>query len=94
MTADRKNNLYMTALSLNGIMKRDAKTGVVSTLVSSDEISWPDTVAWGPNGALYFVSNHLHLWVDGDMDFDSPKVPNFRIYKTKVGPSAKPYLAQ
>ena len=92
MTADRANNLYMTALTLNGIMKRDAKTGQVSTFVSSDAISWPDTLAWGPGGTLYLVSNHLHLWVDADMDFDKPKVPNFRIYRMKVG--AKPYSAK
>ncbi|CAG1017143.1 hypothetical protein BURC_01766 [Burkholderiaceae bacterium] len=92
MTADRNNNLYMTALTLNGLMKRDAKTGEVSTFVTSDEISWPDTLAWGPGGTLYLVSNHLHLWVDGDMDFDNPKVPNFRIYRMKLG--AKPYTAK
>jgi hypothetical protein len=77
---------------LNGIMKRDAKTGKVSTLVASDEISWPDTLAWGPGGTLYLVSNHLHLWVDGDMDFENPKVPNFRIYRLKLG--ATPYHAK
>ncbi|MFZ4288739.1 L-dopachrome tautomerase-related protein [Variovorax sp. HJSM1_2] len=92
MTADRNNNLYMTALGLNGIMKRDAATGEVKTHVSHDEVSWPDTLAWGPKGMLYFVSNHLHLWVDGDMDFDHPKVPNFRIYRFATG--AKPYLAK
>lgn len=92
MTADRNNNLYMTALSLNGIMKRDAKTGAVTTLVANDDISWPDTLSWGPQGTLYLVSNHLHLWVDGDMDFDQPKVPNFRIYRMKLG--AKPYHAK
>jgi sugar lactone lactonase YvrE len=92
MTADRDNNLYMTALTLNGIIRRDAKSGAVSTLVARDDISWPDTLAWGPGGMLYLVSNHLHLWVDGDMDFDKPKVPNFRIYKMKL--STKPYHAK
>lgn len=92
MTADRANNLYMTALTKNGIMKRDARTGQVSMLVSHDDISWPDTLAWGPKGALYLVSNHLHLWVDGDMDFDKPAVPNFRVYKLQTG--AKPYHAK
>jgi hypothetical protein len=73
-------------------MKRDAKTGAVTTLVANDDISWPDTLSWGPQGTLYLVSNHLHLWVDGDMDFDKPKVPNFRIYRMKLG--AKPYHAK
>lgn len=92
MTADRQNNLYMTALGLNGIMKRDAKTGAVTTYVQHDDISWPDTLAWGPKGALYLVSNRLHLWVDGDMDFEKPAVPNFRIYKMQTG--ATPYHAK
>lgn len=92
MTADRAGNLYMTALTLNGLMKRDAATGEVSTFVTHDDISWPDTLSWGPGGALYLVSNHLHLWVDGDMDFDTPAVPNFRIYRMNLG--ATPYHAR
>jgi sugar lactone lactonase YvrE len=92
MTADRDNNLYMTALTKNGIMKRDARSGSITMLAARDDISWPDTLAWGPGGSLYLVSNHLHLWVDGDMDFDQPKVPNFRIYRLKLG--ARPYHAK
>lgn len=92
MTADRDGNLYLTALGLNGIMKRDAATGQVTTFASNDDVSWPDTLAWGPKGGLYLVSNHLHLFVDGDMDFDKPAVPNFRIYRVQT--TAKPYLAK
>jgi sugar lactone lactonase YvrE len=92
MTADRAGNLYMTALTLNGLMKRDAQTGQVSTFVTHKDISWPDTLSWGPKGSLYLVSNNLHLWVDGDMNFDDPKTPNFRIYRMNLG--AKPYHAK
>ena len=92
ITSDRENNLYMTALTLNGVMKRDAKSGAITTFASDQAISWPDTLAWGPKGSLYLVSNHLHLWVDGDMNFDNPEVPNFRIYKMDVG--AKAYTAK
>ncbi|WP_046115410.1 L-dopachrome tautomerase-related protein [Aquincola tertiaricarbonis] len=92
MTADRAGNLYLSALMLNGIMKRDSKTGAITPWVTHDEMSWVDTLSWGPGGSLYAVSNHLHLWVDGDMDFDRPAVPNFRIYKMDVG--AKPYTSQ
>lgn len=91
ITSDRNNNLYLTALTKNGILKRDGKSGAISIYASRDDISWPDTLAWGPKGSLYLVSNHLHLWVDGDMDFDQPKVPNFRIYRLQTG--AKPYHA-
>jgi len=45
---------------------------------------WPDTLSIGPGGSLYILSNHLHLWVDGDMNFNDPPVPNFRIWKTTI----------
>lgn len=91
MTADSQGNLYMTALTLNGLMKRDVKTGRVTPYVTNDAIAWPDTIGWGPDGYLYFVSNHLNSWVGGEMNFDNPKVANFTIYKVHVG--GKPYTA-
>lgn len=81
MTADRHGNIYMTALTLDGLMKLDGKTGQLSRFVHHPEMNWPDTLAWGPDDALYAVSNHLHVWVDGDMNFDDPAIPNFRIWK-------------
>lgn len=81
MTADNAGNIYMTALSLDGIMKFDESTRQVSRFVHHPEMNWPDTLAWGPDGAMYVVSNHLHIWVDGDMNFDDPEMPNFRIWK-------------
>lgn len=92
MTSDRDNNVIMTALQGNGLNIRDAATGTVRPYFVSNDISWPDTVAWGPNGSLYFISNHLHLYVDGDMNFDNPPVPNFRIYRLETG--RRPYTAQ
>lgn len=84
MTADRAGNVYMSALTLNGLMRRDADTGEISRLTYHPEMSWPDTLAWGPSGSLYVVSNHLHLWVDDDMDFETPEEPNFRIWKLPI----------
>lgn len=94
MTADRDGNVYLTALTANGVLKRDVATGTVTPLFTSDDISWPDTLAWGPDGSMYVVSNHLHLWVDGDMNYDTPNaVPNFRIYRYTGTVGKKPYTA-
>lgn len=84
MIADRKGNLYMTALELNGLMFRDAKTGAISTYAIHPEMAWPDTLSWSPDGSLYVVSGHLNKWVDNAMDFDNPAVPNFRIWKVQA----------
>lgn len=89
MTADRDNNLYMTGLTINGIMKRDAQTGDISRLTYNHEMVWPDTLAWGADNNIYISSNNLHVWVDGKMNFNSPKNSNFKIWKLSV--NKKPY---
>lgn len=91
LTSDRNNNIYLTALLLNGVLKLDTITGRISRFVYHPEMVWPDTFAWHPDGSLYLLSNHLNLWVDDDMNFKDPKVPNFRIWRIPI--SAQPYWA-
>ena len=89
MTADRQGNVAMPALQLDSIMKRDPQTGQVSRLAYHPEMVCADTLAWSPDGSLYVVSNHLHIWVDEDMNFQNPPVPNFRIRRLPI--KAEPY---
>ncbi len=84
MTADRKGNLYMTGLSINGLMFRDNANGDISRLAYSPEMIWPDTLAWGSKGSLYISSNSLHKHVEKTMDFENPKTSNFKIWRLKV----------
>lgn len=44
-------------------------------------MNWLDTLALRPDGDMYVVSNHLHVWVDGDMNFENLEIPNFRIWR-------------
>ncbi|KJZ15129.1 hypothetical protein TW85_05870 [Marinomonas sp. S3726] len=88
ITADNAGNLYMTALSLDGVMKYDTSTRKVSRFIHNPEMNWPDTLSWGPDNSLYIISNNLNVWVDGDMNFDNPKESNFIIWKANnVGKS-------
>ena len=90
LTADKDGNVYLTALQLNGVLKWDPSTRRLTQVAYHPEMAWPDTLAWAPDGALHVISNNLHLWVDGDMNFESPETPNFTIWKLPV--KAKPYL--
>lgn len=88
MTSDSKGNLYLTALTLDGILKYDTHSRELTRFVHHPEMNWPDTLAWGPDQALYIISNNLNTWVDGKMDFETPSYPNFRIWKVNhVGDS-------
>jgi len=84
LTADKAGNIYLTALQLNGVLKYDTNTRRLSQVAYHPEMVWPDTLAWAPDGNLHVISNHLHLWVDGDMNFKDPDVPNFTIWRLPV----------
>ena len=90
LTADKDGNVYLTALQLNGVLKWDPASRRLTEIAYHPEMAWPDTLAWAPDGTLHAISNHLHLWVDGDMNFKDPAVPNFTIWRLPV--KAEPYL--
>ncbi|NLS08045.1 hypothetical protein HGP14_33120 [Rhizobium sp. P32RR-XVIII] len=90
LAADRDGNVYLTALQLNGVLKWEPATRRLTQVAYNPEMVWPDTLAFAPDGTLHVLSNHLHLWVDGDMDFTNPSVPNFTIWKLPV--KANSYL--
>ena len=84
MTADRDGNIYLTALTLDGLMKYDPRRNVLERFVHDPAMVWPDTLSWGADGSLYVISDHLNVFVDGDMNFDNPPVPNFRVWKFRT----------
>lgn len=90
LAADRDGNVYLTALQLNGVLKWEPATRRLTQVAYNPGMVWPDTLAFAPDGTLHVLSNHLHLWVDGDMDFTNPSVPNFTIWKLPV--KANSYL--
>ena len=59
--------------------------------IDYNDTSRADTLVPGQGASPYLVGNHLHLRVGGDMDFDPPEVPNFRI---RLNLGARPCRAQ
>ena len=53
-------NLYLTALEHNAV-KRYTLDGRIETVVEDPRILWPGSLAFGPDGALYFSAAQIHL---------------------------------
>lgn len=60
MVMDVNGNLYLTALEDNAITMRRAD-GELTTLATSPELRWPDTLSIGPDGWLYVSVSQIHL---------------------------------
>ncbi|KAH3756811.1 hypothetical protein Pelo_11399 [Pelomyxa schiedti] len=85
---DDTGTLYLSSLEGSGI---NTWNGDVLSLVSdSSSMVWPDTLAFDHKGNMLFVSNQLHLFVQGLLDFSEGSI-NFRIWSFYTGTDS--YLA-
>lgn len=75
--------IYLTMLEENGIARYAPGSDEVETVCQSEDMVWSDTFAWTPNGSLVFVTNQLHLFLQGRLDWDGE--PNYRIWRVDLG---------
>ena len=61
MLMDAHGYLYLTALQRNAILVRTVRSNQLTRLVSDERLDWPDSLAMGPDGALYITTSQIHL---------------------------------
>jgi sugar lactone lactonase YvrE len=69
---DDQNRMYISALQENAVKVRDldGRGGAVqpTVLVQDERLSWPDTFAQGPDGAVYVTTSRIHESATYDPD--------------------------
>ncbi|GAB3513727.1 L-dopachrome tautomerase-related protein [Spirosoma knui] len=60
MLFDPNGNLYLTYIQQNAVA-RLTPSGELQRLVQDSQLKWPDSYAYGPDGALYVTTSQLHI---------------------------------
>ena len=60
MWLDKDDNLYLAAIERDAIIVR-RPGGAIETFVADPRLKWPDSLAMGPDGYLYFSTSMKHL---------------------------------
>ena len=60
ITIDNQGNVYITDITGSAIGVVDQAGSYRRLLQDVEKLSWPDSIAFGPDGYIYVVSNQLH----------------------------------
>jgi sugar lactone lactonase YvrE len=80
MIMDRGGSLYLSAVEQNAILVRVPPSPGVQQVLSDPRLAWPDTFAFGPDGALYVTASQIHrmaMFAGGTDRFEKP----FAVYR-------------
>ncbi len=79
----KEGSIYLTDLERNAISKYNLATNLVTTVISSSEISWPDSIDFDTEGAVYFTTAQFHRLAGLNDGIDLQK-GDFKIYRTEL----------
>lgn len=52
-------SVYLTDIEHSAIVRWNPETKTTSSVIEDKRLSWPDTLSWGPEGALYVTASQI-----------------------------------
>lgn len=54
-------SVYLTDIEDNAIVRVDPTANKIDQVIEDKRLSWPDTMSWGPGGALYVTASQIQF---------------------------------
>lgn len=88
MAMGSDGRLYLTDIEHGAIQVLDPKENKLGTVVADGRLSWPDSLAWGPDGSLFVTTSQIQTMPRFNGGNETRTVP-YHVYKV-VGALAAP----
>ncbi|MDA8413614.1 MAG: L-dopachrome tautomerase-related protein [Desulfobacteraceae bacterium] len=85
MLTDADDNLYLTSLERNAIMRYRPAGDILETVVAGDAIQWPDSMDISPDDFLYVTASQIHRMPRFNNGRDRRMLP-YKIFKIGLVP--------
>jgi Major royal jelly protein len=81
--AFRNDAIYFTAIEQDAIVRLNLQSKALEVVSKDIRLKWPDTLSFGPDGALYVTNSQIHLTPRFNHGVSKVKEP-YGVYKLKV----------
>ena len=88
MLEARDGSVYITSLEDNAIVRFTPETSKLDRVVQDKRLSWPDSLAWGPDGALYITASQIHN-APRFNGGKSARTEPYKVFKLPLGAAAE-----
>lgn len=82
MLVDPEGRVYLAAIEKDAIVRVDPVSGKSETVLQDKRLQWPDSMSWGPDGALYVTTSQIHR-MPKFHEGKSARTEPYRVYKLK-----------
>lgn len=85
MLMDGDDNLYLTALERNAIMRYRPASDILETIIQDDRLQWPDSMDISPDDFLYITASQIHRMPRFNNGTDRRVIP-YKFFKIGLNP--------
>lgn len=89
MLESSDGSVYITSIEDNAIVRFNPDTRKLERVIQDKRVSWPDSLAWGPERTLYVTASqiqHMPRFNNGK----STRTEPYRVFKFSLAPAEEP----